>query len=481
MDKRIEKLIDLSQKFADLITTKPIFVFAGFFALIAIILLTTTRAAGPFAGLEPELGAVTDPAIVQADTQASGGEYVEFGDAIAPPLECTQTVTSGANLNDLLSNANDGDVICLNNGDYGTLTIDAQRTGYATIKSVNQSQAVFSEIIFNNARYIRLVGLKVNTEIRNNRDDTSHIELIANDVTGIRADTSSGGAGVTDWLIAYNDVHDCDNMCIDINGGTTEGAYVPISNFVVRGNKIGPMGAGEDAIRMPNFNTVTIEDNEIFGVIEDGQHNDCLQTVWGGQNITYRRNYLHDNNCQSFFIKDGYVTGVTVEDNLSLRNREGVPQEVVAFIYQSKDVTISNNTWWDDGGFILRKGYYDARFTTGPVENYNITNNVFEYYAPYDEDANSGDRAGVFTDQNNVFHDYNLICAGWTWVPTFLGPHSIENCSPNFVNPTTNRADDLASGDYRLSGTVSGGGESYTPGITWELAGRKFGIEAYSP
>ena len=47
-----------------------------------------------------------------------------------------------------------------------------------------------------------------------------------------------------------------------------------------------------------------IEGNEITGVRENGTHSDCLQTVWVGDHIVFRKNYLHDNRCQGFFVKD---------------------------------------------------------------------------------------------------------------------------------------------------------------------------------
>ena len=61
-----------------------------------------------------------------------------------------------------------------------------------------------------------------------------------------------------------------------------------------------------------------IEGNEFTGIRENGNHSDCLQTVWVGDHLIFRRNYLHDNRCQGFFVKDqaSPVEGIVVEDNL---------------------------------------------------------------------------------------------------------------------------------------------------------------------
>ena len=35
-------------------------------------------------------------------------------------------------------------------------------------------------------------------------------------------------------------------------------------------------------MRVGNFRDIVVEGNEITNVIETGNHNDCLQSVWGG-------------------------------------------------------------------------------------------------------------------------------------------------------------------------------------------------------
>ena len=109
-----------------------------------------------------------------------------------------------------------------------------------------------------------------------------------------------------------------------------------VNDTKIIGNKlIGPFG--EDAIHLNRYHDangdgigVLIEGNEITNVRENGNHSDCLQTVWVGDHIVFRKNYLHDNRCQGFFVKDqaslggvsGPVEGITVENNLFIRNNE---------------------------------------------------------------------------------------------------------------------------------------------------------------
>ena len=144
-----------------------------------------------------------------------------------------------------------------------------------------------------------------------------------------------------------------------------------INDTKIIGNQlIGPFG--EDAIHLNRYHDsdgdglgILIEGNEITNVRENGNHSDCLQTVWVGDHIAFRRNYLHDNRCQGFFVKDqaslggvsGPIHGISVEDNLFLRNKEpcGPPlsscgQPMYFQIVGPYDgFVMKRNTIWGDG------------------------------------------------------------------------------------------------------------------------------------
>ncbi|HWA52821.1 MAG TPA: right-handed parallel beta-helix repeat-containing protein, partial [Solirubrobacterales bacterium] len=138
------------------------------------------------------------------------------------------------------------------------------------------------------------------------------------------------------------------------------------SEMRIVGNQlIGPFG--EDAIHANRYHGLYVEGNEITQVRENGNHSDCLQTVWRGDHIVFKRNYLHDNRCQGFFVKDqtlstseipgGPVEGITVEDNLFLRNKEpcGAPLSSCGQPMYFQPVgpytgfTMKRNTIWGDG------------------------------------------------------------------------------------------------------------------------------------
>ncbi len=405
----------------------------------------------------------------------------EAGTGYAPPdAPCTDTVSSKSALNSAISSASNGSVICVADGSYGSLTVSARRSGFVTVRSLNPHTAVFSEVFLSNASHVRFEEIRVDGRFGNGQDNSDNIHLAGSVVRSVWAQAPSlavAGPGPSDWLIEYNDVTDCPDFCVALVSESPD-RYWPVSDITVRGNKLGPMAGGEDAIRIHNWRDLVIENNEIFGVIEDGQHNDCLQSVWGGHGIVFSGNYLHDNNCQTFFLKDGYTTDIEVSNNLSLRNREG-SAPVVGQIWPSANVVMKNNTFWDDSGFYLRSGTYSSMFTSGPTTNYLVTKNVFEEFLPYDDSQGNDNRAGIFKDSSVLVENKNLFAGGWSWVPTYIGAHSIYDTSPDFRNPTTSRSQDLSVGDYRLDGPVTRGGVTYTPGITWKLSDRSFGVEAY--
>jgi hypothetical protein len=254
-----------------------------------------------------------------------------------PPLsDCTSTVTSTSAAQSAVSSASPGSVVCLANGSYGRVTLSAgkaapgvtlraQNPGQATLEgaTVGGSHLTLARFVITNG--VSIPGGTVAPTIEHNR--------ITGGGQGIDACTTT-----TEW---------CTEMRI-------------IGNQLV-----GPFG--EDAIHANRYHGLYVEGNEITQVRENGAHSDCLQTVWRGDHIYFRNNYLHDNRCQGFFVKDqtmstpgipgGAVEGIVVEDNLFLRNKEpcGAPatscgqpiyfQPVAPFT----GFVMKRNTIWGDG------------------------------------------------------------------------------------------------------------------------------------
>jgi hypothetical protein len=344
---------------------------------------------------------------------------------------CSAVVPSLSAAEASAASAPPGAVVCLVNGKYGELHLDADKTGAGvTVRAKNPGKAT-------------IAGADLNgTEL-----SLSHF-IVAGEVT---IEPGSRKVSVLDNRISGG--------YFGLNAGPT--SSTSITDTTVRGNLFaGPFG--EDAIRLNRYHDsadadaygILIEGNEITGVRENGNHSDCLQSVWGGDGLYFRRNYLHDNRCQGFFVKDQPtpVENVVVSNNLMLRDAAPCdppsldcgPPSIVQIFGPMQGLRLTRNTIWTPGNrspLVLREG---------PFGKVVMANNVlFRGWSDW-----SGD-FGDFTDTAN------LVCQ-WEGTLPRLSRSSTRNCAPRFQEPK----DD----DYRLRG----GG----PGITWSPTEQRYGPSA---
>jgi hypothetical protein len=331
----------------------------------------------------------------------------------APAGACTSVVTS---LSSAQANLGAGKVACLADGTYeGNLSF----SGPGTVVALHPGSVVIKGHVTISGKDGHLEKLQV----------TNGVTLaIGNEgATVAHSLITGGGEGV--------------DVC------PTEKSFC--TNERIIGNKlVGPFG--EDAIHANRYHGLTVEGNEITQVRENGAHSDCLQTVWRGDHLMFRRNYLHDNRCQGFFVKDqtlstpeipgGPVEGITVEDNLFLRNHEpcGAPLtscgQPIYFqlVGPYTETSIKHNTIWGDGAdsiLALRESVAAGTLLEG--------NAIYRFWT--DSNASSA-----------VFANNTLCTIEGTWPSS--RPGTSTECKPTFRNP--------AADDYRLA---SGRGADWAP------------------
>jgi hypothetical protein len=168
--------------------------------------------------------------------------------------------------------------------------------------------------------------------------------------------------------------------------------------------------------------------------------------VWVGDHLVFRGNYVHDNRCQGFFVKDQEtaVDTVTVEDNLFLRNDAeadpgcgnpcGQPWTLHVF-GPITDFTLQNNTIWtpETGSAAALR---DSGWSGDTVIDSNVISNVYS-------DSTSPFGTG-YDSTNNV--------VGTAPTGTFPSTGFTIVSSPSFANPSVD--------DYR---TNDGRGVDWTP------------------
>lgn len=339
--------------------------------------------------------------------------------------ECTVVRRSLAAVEAAVASAGAGDVICLADGSYGKLELrGAASPAPATVRAEHPGGATLAGADLGRSR-LTVARFAVSDEI----------------------EIQPGTIGVT---VSHNRIT---GGYLGVDAGPT--TTTTVNDVAIVGNEfVGPFG--EDAIRLNRYHDANgdgvgalVAGNEFTNVRENGNHSDCLQTVWVGDHLVYRGNYLHDNHCQGFFVKDQArpVHGIVVEDNLFLRNEatcapggEGCgPSSDLQIFGPYTGLVMRRNTIWGDGDLAAFQEADGAR----PRIEANV---IYKFWTSTDLSA------ARFRDNTRCLRE----SSGGSWPRRVVG--EVVSCSPRFRAP---RLD-----DYRVRGDR---------GVTWAPRERHFG------
>jgi hypothetical protein len=356
---------------------------------------------------------------------ASSGSSSDQGPSAEPQVApgshpgCTYLASDSEQISSALSSAASGNVICVADGSYPEPQLEGEFSGKGVeVKAENPGQASLEGATISGAG-IDLARFDIDGEVV--------VEAGSKQVTIEHNKITGGYMGI---VACNSDTTTCDD--VKIIGNQFQGPF------------------GEDGIRANRYHDgdgdgigLLVEGNEFTGIRENGNHSDCLQAVWTGDHIVFRKNYLHDNRCQGFFVKDqnslcgngssgvcGPVNGIQVEDNLFLRNHEpcaeggtacGQPIYLHIFGPYTNAVIAHNTIWGDhlDSQLALREGVAPGT----KVED----NAIYRFWT--DTDASPA-----------IFRDNTLCRLEGEW-PSSRPGMSVD-CSPPFRDP--------AADDYRL-------------------------------
>jgi hypothetical protein len=327
-----------------------------------------------------------------------------------------------------------GTVVAVAPGNYPALVTGRTGSGWVTIRGAGPGPVRLPRIELKDGasglafERLELTGSPDGPTFQVDAGESRNVRLVASRVEATHQDAIVLGAGARGVTIARNHIHTAPSgsgvafASTSTLPGSPPGAenQAPIVDVVIRDNHFD--GIAVDAIRPANFEHLVVEGNEIEGVIENGQHADALQTVFGGRDLVFRNNYIHDNQSQGLFINDGRVTGVIVEGNVIVHNT----REIALQFYDTVGLRIAHNTVWDnEANVALRTGVRDAV----------VTGNIFQDMVVDDPAA-----AALAVRQ-----DHNLIAGGWNW-----GARGADDITtpPTFVDPGRD--------DYRLAPRSAG-------------------------
>jgi hypothetical protein len=220
-----------------------------------------------------------------------------------------------------------GTNVLVRSGDYGAVTVSGSRSRTVRINAFPGEAAVLRRVDVQSGR-VRLRGFRIMGTV-NVRGGVSSVGLVRNRIV---TDGRSGGtnvniaAGVRGLLIARNVIAQRSGLVgtSAINFSSTD-TLPPIVGVTIRGNRIGPIPGGGDAIQAKNTRNLLIEENDISGLRRGPRcplcHPDAIQTIFGFSGLTLRRNFIHDNAAQGVALQRyrGVNRNFRASDNVIVR------------------------------------------------------------------------------------------------------------------------------------------------------------------
>jgi hypothetical protein len=368
---------------------KPL-IFIAFFALLGTVLMFATRAAGPFAGIEPEQGSGL---AAISDQSASGGAYVQFGGKFGT-IDTTScngvTIQPGENIQAKIDANPGGTTFCFAPG--------VHRLASVVFPKSNSTLIGLTGAVLNGSKHITSFGRSGSwwTITGQTQEFTP---LTGNDPDDTCADTAYTGCHLPDGVFRDDaplfQVTSLNNLgpgkfyfdraadtiylgddpagrkievtvsagAIKGYGGATGQQYVTVRNFIVEKFAASTTPNTAAAIdpglgwKVEN-NEVRLNSNSGISVIEQGE---------------MRGNYIHHNG-QYGYVGGPLDTSLIENNEISYNNTAGFHENWNAGgskIIRSKNVTIRGNYVHHNTGPGLATDW----------ENYKIVyeNNTFEY------------------------------------------------------------------------------------------------------
>ena len=297
---------------------------------LALVLVEAASSSRPS---RPRRMAVLAPSLIAAAALAAVAMP-----AAASAATCTTTVNTAAAVTSAVNSAAAGSTVCVADGSYGRLSLSATKAKPGvTVQAQNPGAATITGASMGGSN-ITLAQFKISPGSVDIQPSSTGMTVDHNLIIGNRSDYAVYVCPGTTTL-----------RCNDV-------AIINNKIRAVQRGPIRPTGTTTPTGTATAWSRATSSTN-----IECGNHNDCFQTVWMGDHLTFRKNYLHDNRGQGFFVKDQStpIDGLTFEDNLLVR--QNLPCDPVSLCptWQLgavqifgllKNVSIRHNTIWPGSG-----------------------------------------------------------------------------------------------------------------------------------
>ncbi len=270
----------------------------------------------------------------------------------SPPTGTIRDVYAGGSIAAAVSASSAGDTVRLHAGSYPQVTLSKQFiTAVQIVAGSGESVTVGGFVIDGGAGY-RISGLSLVGQ--------SLVRNAAHDVTFDHVDcTLVAGTTTSSCFYLQDSSHDIVISDSTARGGWDEvkvyAAYpASVSNVTVKDSDLS--GATEDNFHIDGVRNMTIEHNRIHDPIDNGDHNDGIQSQRSDQ-LTITRNTFSFESVpagqggpnQGMMIgmqpNDGAITNTVISDNLIAHWNGGRP----LILSGSDATTVVNNTFVDSG------------------------------------------------------------------------------------------------------------------------------------
>jgi len=374
------------------------------------------------------------------------------------------TVSNATELQNAINNAQGGDTIFLNSGNYDSLTISRLNNNSAIIIKANTSATpVFSSVSIQNSSYWNLKGFVVKPRHTNDADGKTAVELngqylVFEDSTINFADDISGWTA-SNWLARTG------------NGISMGGTYLTIRNNTITNVDHGIYGSATDSL---------VSGNRIINFRGDGIRGLGDRMVYQYNKIknAYEVDDNHDDGFQSWSIGGGGVgTGVvrdvTLRGNIVINFED--PDQPLKSTLQGIGLFDGMYENWIIENNIIITNHWHGITMTGAKDSRVVNNTVLDLDTvrpgpPWIRisDHKDGTHSSGVIVRNNLSTDFSLGAG-------VISDHNIElgmnELSTYFVNPS--------GGDYHLKSTspaIDAGSADNTPGIDIEGTVRPQGV-----
>ncbi|MGZ3743946.1 MAG: hypothetical protein ACXWRE_06320 [Pseudobdellovibrionaceae bacterium] len=324
-----------------------------------------------------------------------------LGSAQASWGACDQTLSLGADLASVLSNAAAGSTICLNNGNYGNVTISGiSKSSAVTLQSINGVGATIG-ITLSSSNLLTFKNLTFSMLTWSDNVNTN-IRVLKNTFIG-QMSVWGNGNGTPQNNVIDGNVFDGISACNTCNEGRLQ--IYGGGNLVVSNNHFGN-GGDSDGIQVGGYGTIIGPGNVFDSIIyTGGRHVDPIQLYGEVDHETIIGNYFINSN-DSIMAPDGGAN-VTVSDNVFAGN--GVDYWQVMFGSQS-NLTFIHNTLANDIGVTI-----DAKSgspsSSNVVARDNIMSGTFKLQC-----TSCSITHNLFINSTDAVGTNNMIAT-----PTFIG------------------------------------------------------------